>query len=50
VLGAREVEQGTVALRARGAGNKQENMSQDAFEARLKAEIASRSLVLGKTE
>ncbi|MSR07759.1 MAG: threonine--tRNA ligase [Gemmatimonadetes bacterium] len=48
VVGAREVEQGTVAVRARGAGNKQEILPLDAFEQRLAAEIASRSLVLGK--
>jgi len=47
VIGKREVEQGTVAVRARGAGKKQEIMAADAFLDRLGAEIASRTLVLG---
>ena len=46
VIGQREVEQGTVAVRARGAGRKQDVMSADAFLARLQAEVASRTLVL----
>jgi len=45
VVGAREAEAGTVAVRARGAGKKQDVMAQDAFIARLKDEIASRALV-----
>ncbi|MBI4502623.1 MAG: threonine--tRNA ligase [Gemmatimonadetes bacterium] len=49
VVGQREVDQGTVAVRTRGAGNKQEIISVDAFLERLKREIASRSLELGKT-
>ena len=48
VVGAREVEQGAVAVRARGAGNKQDVMPVEAFAQRLQAEIAARSLVLGK--
>jgi len=47
VIGQREVEQGTVAVRARGAGRKQEIMAADAFLDRLRAEIANRTLVLG---
>jgi len=38
-----------VALRARGAGNKQEGMPVEALLTRLKDEIASRSLTLGTT-
>jgi threonyl-tRNA synthetase len=48
VVGARELEQGTVAVRTRGAGNKQEVISVDAFLARIKKEIEERSLELGK--
>ncbi|MBI4422068.1 MAG: threonine--tRNA ligase, partial [Gemmatimonadetes bacterium] len=48
VIGQREVEQGTVALRARGAGNKQEIMPVEAFLERLRNEIASRALALGE--
>ena len=44
VVGQREVEQGTVALRVRGAGRKQEIMSVDALVERLRQEIASRAL------
>jgi threonyl-tRNA synthetase len=47
VIGQREVEQGTVAVRARGAGKKQEIMPGDAFLERLHLETASRTLVLG---
>jgi threonyl-tRNA synthetase len=46
VVGKREVEQGTVAVRVRGAGKKQEVMSVDAFEARLTELIRARSLEL----
>ena len=45
VVGGREAEAGTVAVRSRGAGKKQDVMAQDAFIARLKDEIASRALV-----
>jgi threonyl-tRNA synthetase len=47
VLGAREVEQGAVAVRVRGAGRKQEVMPQDAFVERALREIRSRALELG---
>jgi threonyl-tRNA synthetase len=46
VVGKREVEQGTVAVRVRGAGKKQEVMPVDAFEARLTELIRARSLEL----
>jgi threonyl-tRNA synthetase len=44
VVGQREIEQGTVALRVRGAGKKQERMSVDALVERLRQEIISRAL------
>ena len=44
VIGRREAEEGTVALRTRGAGKKQDIMSQDAFVARLMDEIRTRAL------
>jgi len=47
VIGQREVTEGTVAVRVRGAGRKQEIMPEDAFLERLRREIASRTLVLG---
>jgi threonyl-tRNA synthetase len=47
VMGAREVEQGTVAVRARGAGKKQDVLPVEAFLDRLLGEIRSRSLTLG---
>jgi threonyl-tRNA synthetase len=46
VIGQRELEQGTVAVRVRGAGRKQEIMPADAFLERLRGEIASRTLTL----
>jgi threonyl-tRNA synthetase len=46
VVGQREVEQGTVAVRARGAERKQEIMPADAFLERLREQIASRTLTL----
>ena len=46
VIGQRELEQGTVAVRVRGAGRKQEIMPADAFLERLRGEIASRMLTL----
>jgi threonyl-tRNA synthetase len=49
VVGQREVEQGTVAVRARGAGKKQEVMTADQFLERLRGEIASRALTLGSS-
>jgi threonyl-tRNA synthetase len=47
VIGQREVEQGTVAVRARGAGRKQEIMPVDAFLERLRDEIVRRTLTIG---
>ncbi len=44
VVGPREAAQGTVAVRRRGAGNKQEVMSRELFRARLLGEVRSRSL------
>ena len=44
VVGKREIEEGTVAVRVRGAGKKQQVMSVDDFEARLLGQINSRSL------
>jgi len=45
VVGAREAEAGTVAVRARGAGNKQDVMAQDAFLAQLTDHIHTRARV-----
>jgi len=42
VVGAREAEARTVALRVRGAGKKQELMTQDAFVARVTNEVRTR--------
>ncbi|MEO8636055.1 MAG: threonine--tRNA ligase [Gemmatimonadales bacterium] len=47
VVGQREAEAGTVAIRVRGAGNKQEIVPVAAFAARLSEEIASRTLTPG---
>jgi threonyl-tRNA synthetase len=44
VVGEREAADGTVAVRKRGAGKKQEVMSRDAFVALVTDEIATRSL------
>jgi threonyl-tRNA synthetase len=44
VVGKREAEAGTVAVRARGAGKKQEIVSVGDFVDRLRVEIASRAL------
>ncbi|MEP7345083.1 MAG: threonine--tRNA ligase [Gemmatimonadaceae bacterium] len=44
VVGRREAEAGTVAVRARGAGKKQEILSVDAFRDRLLQEIRARAL------
>ncbi len=44
VVGQRELEQGTVAVRVRGAGKKQEVVPVEQFIARVKGEIASRAL------
>ncbi len=45
VIGRREAEERTVALRTRGAGSKQDVMPQSAFMARLLDEIRTRALV-----
>jgi len=45
VVGGREAEAGTVAVRARGAGNKQDVMPQDAFVAMLTEHIRTRARV-----
>lgn len=45
VIGRREAEEQTVALRTRGAGKKQDVMSQDAFLERLLHEVSTRALV-----
>ncbi|HEY3933083.1 MAG TPA: threonine--tRNA ligase [Gemmatimonadales bacterium] len=44
VIGQREADAGTVAVRVRGAGNKQEIVSIDDFAARLDAQIRGREL------
>ena len=44
VVGQREAEAGTLALRVRGAGNKQEVMAVEAFVARVTEEVRTRSL------
>ncbi len=44
VIGQREADTGTVAVRVRGAGNKQDVIPVDAFVARIQEEIATRSL------
>jgi threonyl-tRNA synthetase len=44
VIGRREAEEHTVALRTRGAGRKQDVMTQDAFVARVLEEIRTRAL------
>jgi threonyl-tRNA synthetase len=44
IVGQREAEGGTVAVRVRGAGNKQEVIALDEFVARLVAEVKTRAL------
>jgi threonyl-tRNA synthetase len=44
VIGEREAKEGTVAVRKRGAGKKQEMLDRSAFRDRLKEEIRSRVL------
>jgi threonyl-tRNA synthetase len=44
VIGKREANAGTIALRVRGAGNKQEIIGVDAFVERVQRQIAERSL------
>jgi threonyl-tRNA synthetase len=45
VVGQREAESDSLALRVRGAGKKQEVMPVSAFMERLSREVSSRSLV-----
>ena len=45
VVGAREAEAGTVAVRARGAGKKQDVMAQEAFLTLLREQVATRAMV-----
>ena len=45
VIGKREAEAGTLALRVRGTGKKQEIVEVAAFIDRVRNEIASRALV-----
>jgi threonyl-tRNA synthetase len=45
VVGRREAEAGTIALRVRGAGKKQDIVSVDEFIARVKTEIQTRAIV-----
>jgi threonyl-tRNA synthetase len=45
VVGQREAEAGTLALRVRGAGTKQEVLTVDAFAARVAEEVRTRALV-----
>ena len=47
MVGAREAEQGTIALRARGEGKKQDVMPVDEFLARINDEIRTRALPAG---
>ena len=44
VLGKREAEQGTLAVRARGTGNKQDVVDVDAFIQRVREQIRTRAL------
>jgi threonyl-tRNA synthetase len=44
VMGEREVQEGTVAVRRRGEGRKQEIVSRDAFRERVLSEIRTRTL------
>lgn len=50
VIGRRETEEGTVALRTRGAGKKQEIMPADAFIERICEEISTRALAPSAAE
>jgi threonyl-tRNA synthetase len=45
VVGQREADSGTVAVRVRGAGNKQDVVSVESFIERLRSELSSRALV-----
>jgi threonyl-tRNA synthetase len=50
VIGKREAEQGTVAVRMRGAGKKQEFLPVDAFIDRLVDEVRTRALTVAAAE
>jgi threonyl-tRNA synthetase len=45
IIGQREVDGDTIAVRVRGAGNKQDIVPVEAFLARVRGEIAARALV-----
>jgi threonyl-tRNA synthetase len=45
VIGQREADSGSVAVRTRGAGNKQDVMAVEQFSAKVREEIRSRALV-----
>jgi threonyl-tRNA synthetase len=47
VIGGREAQEDTVALRVRGAGKKQESFTATAFIERVVAEIRTRALTPG---
>jgi threonyl-tRNA synthetase len=47
VVGQRELEQGTVAVRVRGVGKKQEIVAFDLFVTQLDRQVRDRSLILG---
>ena len=47
VVGAREAEAGTVAVRVRGAGRKQEVLARDEFAARVLEQVRTRTLQVG---
>jgi threonyl-tRNA synthetase len=44
VIGQREADAGTIAVRVRGAGNKQEIVTVEAFTARVLEEVRTRAL------
>jgi len=50
VIGKREAEAGTIAVRVRGEGKKQEVVGVDAFIERVRGEIASRALTQSSEE
>ena len=47
VIGAREAEAGTVAVRVRGAGRKQDIVSWDHFVEHLKLQVETKTLHVG---
>jgi threonyl-tRNA synthetase len=50
VIGGREAEAGTVAVRMRGAGRKQVILPREAFTAQVRAQAESRTLEIGVVE